>query len=303
RIVCWSHVERKIEENIKGIAQDLKKKIVNDFRLIQSTASEQNFHQAFRFLSSKWNQLNNQNIQAFIDYFEQQWMSEHTIGWFEGYAEGFPSTNNGIESMNNTIKKYATLRDRLPLRDFVRVMDLMIEAWSKDRNPSFETTMKFKTIPEISTHEWTLGFNWCKSKKRIVKIRQEEEVVTCMVASEKSNVEAAKESCRIYINTSNWNSFDEFIKWSDSHKIVEINKECWQLSKCSCQYWKKNFGCKHVIGIAYNIELLTFPTLDLRIEKNASRSRRKKALAAFERNSIGPLNNELFFNTNNFKSV
>ncbi|RNA19645.1 hypothetical protein BpHYR1_050084 [Brachionus plicatilis] len=80
-------------------------------------------------------------------------------------------------------------------------------------------------------------------------------VVTCMVASGKSNVEATKESCRFYLNTSNWNSFDEFIKWSDSHKIVEINKECWQLIY------------KDVIGIAYNIELLTFPALDLRIEK------------------------------------
>ncbi|RNA44321.1 hypothetical protein BpHYR1_009574 [Brachionus plicatilis] len=137
----------------------LNKKIVNDFKLIQSTASEQNFHEASRLLSSKWNQLNNQNIQAFFDYFEQQWMTEHTIGWFEGYAECFPITNNGIESMNNTFKKYATLRDRLPLRDFVKVMDLMIEAWSKDRNPSFETTMKFKTISEISTHEWNFGFN------------------------------------------------------------------------------------------------------------------------------------------------
>lgn len=114
--------------------------------------------------------------------------------------------------------------------------------------------------------------------------------MTCIEASEKSDVEATKESFRIYLNTSNWISFDEFKKWSDSHKILEMNKECWQFSKCSCQYWKKNFVLQHVIGIAYNIELLTFPTLELRIEKNASRGRRKKALPAFERNSIGPLN-------------
>ncbi|RNA38359.1 hypothetical protein BpHYR1_035449 [Brachionus plicatilis] len=60
-----------------------------------------------------------------------------------------------------------------------------------------------------------------------------------MEASEKSNVEATKESCP------NWNSFDEFIKWIDSHKIVEISKKCWQLIS------------KHVI-IAYNI-ITIFP--------------------------------------------
>ncbi|RNA41605.1 hypothetical protein BpHYR1_003491 [Brachionus plicatilis] len=71
-------------------------------------------------------------------------------------------------------------------------------------------------------------------------MKHEEEVVTYMVASEKSNLEVTKEICRIYLNTRNWNSFDEFIKWSDSHKIIEINKECWQLRIFSCQYWKEN---------------------------------------------------------------
>ena len=43
-----------------------------------------------------------------------------------------------------------------------------------------------------------------------------------------------------------------------------------------------------------NMGLLSFPTLDLRIEKNASKGRRKKALPALERNSMGPINQELF---------
>ncbi|RNA06603.1 hypothetical protein BpHYR1_027698 [Brachionus plicatilis] len=56
----------------------------------------------------------------------------------------------------------------------------------------------------------------------------------------------------------------------------------------------------HVIGITYNIELLTLQKINLGIEKNASRGRCKKVtrvfkrLPAFERNSTGPLNHELF---------
>ncbi|RMZ96726.1 hypothetical protein BpHYR1_001172 [Brachionus plicatilis] len=60
-----------------------------------------------------------------------------------------------------------------------------------------------------------------------------------------------------------------FLEWNDSHKIVEMNKQCWQLSRCSCPF--------------ANI-----------IEKNASKGRRKKALPALIRNSIGPINQELF---------
>ncbi|RMZ95603.1 hypothetical protein BpHYR1_006764 [Brachionus plicatilis] len=76
--------------------------------------------------------------------------------------------------------------------------------------------------------------------------------------------------------------------------VIDINNEIWELSTCSCQYWKKNFICKHVIGIGYQLELLEFPTLDLNIEKNSKRGRRKKALPALERNSTGPLNVQIF---------
>ncbi|RNA41831.1 hypothetical protein BpHYR1_040026 [Brachionus plicatilis] len=80
----------------------------------------------------------------------------------------------------------------------------------------------------------------------------------------------------------------------DSMHVIEINSEIWELSSCSCQYWKKNFICKHVIGIGYQLELLKFPTLDLNIEKNSKRGRRKKALPALERNSTSPLNVKIF---------
>ncbi|RNA43380.1 hypothetical protein BpHYR1_051790, partial [Brachionus plicatilis] len=66
-----------------------------------------------------------------------------------------------------------------------------------------------------------LGFKWCKSKKRIVKIKEEEDMITCMVSSEKCSFEASKESCRSYLNKDSWDTFDEYIEWNDSHKIIE----------------------------------------------------------------------------------
>ena len=33
-------------------------------------------------------------------------------------------------------------------------------------------------MPAVSTHECALGFNWCKSKKRVVKIKQERDLDT-----------------------------------------------------------------------------------------------------------------------------
>ncbi|RNA34454.1 hypothetical protein BpHYR1_021522 [Brachionus plicatilis] len=92
-----------------------------------------------------------------------------------------------------------------------------------------------------------------------------------------------------------WATFKEYLSWNDSYKIIEINEQVWELSECSCQYWKKNYICKHVIGISYKLSKFdTFPALDLNIEQNSKRGRRKKASSALQRNSTGPLNRDAF---------
>lgn len=46
-----------------------------------------------------------------------------------------------------------------------------------------------------------------------------------------------------------------------------------------------------MIGISYSLSLFDkFPSLDLNIEKNHKRGRRKKCAPALQRNSFGPLN-------------
>ena len=73
--------------------------------------------------------------------------------------------------------------------------------------------------------------------------------------------------CKAYFQKSTWDSYNEYKIWSDSMHVNEINNEIWELSICSCQYWKKNFISKH----GYQLELLEFP--DLKIEKNSLRGR------------------------------
>ncbi|RNA17496.1 hypothetical protein BpHYR1_002191 [Brachionus plicatilis] len=117
-------------------------------------------------------------------------------------------------------------------------------------------------------------------------------MVIYMVTSTDVNYEATKEGCRNYLNsTGPWATFKDYLSWNDSYKIIEINEQVWELSECSCQYWKKNYICKHVIGISYELSKFdTFPALNLNIEQNAKRGRRKKASSALQRNSTGPLN-------------
>ena len=46
-----------------------------------------------------------------VSYFEEQWLRKNYMR-FEGAVVGHPSTNNGIEAMNGTLKREYTMRDR-----------------------------------------------------------------------------------------------------------------------------------------------------------------------------------------------
>ena len=140
-----------------------------------------------------------------------------------------------------------------------------------------------------------LGHDWVKKNKRIVKLRHQNKLIY-MVTSTDVTYEATKKGCRNYLNsTEPWATFKEYLSWNDSYKIIEINEQVWELSECSCQYWKRNYICKHVVGISYKLSKFdTFPALDLNIEQNSKRGRRKKTCSGLQRNSTGPLNRDAF---------
>lgn len=71
----------------------------------------------------------NKDIWDFIDYFEENWCSKNS-GWFEGFANGIPSTNNGLERKNLEIKELYTLRKRLPFTEFKTVAETIVQDWS-----------------------------------------------------------------------------------------------------------------------------------------------------------------------------
>ncbi|RNA42336.1 hypothetical protein BpHYR1_033112, partial [Brachionus plicatilis] len=70
----------------------------------------------------------------FLRYFESEWLLKHP-GWNEGFLSDGPSTNNGLESINSTIKKNHSFRKRLPLHQFLSLAKDIIKHWSKRRDP------------------------------------------------------------------------------------------------------------------------------------------------------------------------
>ena len=87
----------------------------------------------------------------FIDYFEQQWLSEdfQLCNWYEGIAYRVPSTNNALEAFNKVIKDEFTFREREPLSRFKLKMLEIVKKLSNQYKiglKSFQTTVSISIL-------------------------------------------------------------------------------------------------------------------------------------------------------------
>lgn len=77
--------------------------IEKDLRTIHEITDKELFPLGISYFEKKWKT----SYPDFIAYFKSQWV-ENMPGWYLGFVEGSPSTNNGAEGKNGTIKKYHT---------------------------------------------------------------------------------------------------------------------------------------------------------------------------------------------------
>ena len=89
-----------------------------------------------------------------------------TVRWYEGYAPGFASTNNGLKTINSTIKNENTLRSKLPLGDFFSTMEKIVSGWSQDRNLATPSYTIFSLSPSHTLKIQTKYFMWSIDKTR-----------------------------------------------------------------------------------------------------------------------------------------
>jgi hypothetical protein len=85
-----------------------------------------------------------------------------------------PSTNNGLESINATIKKGHTLRQRLALALFLKVKTDIDRACSTDRDPQKRNYKSVKMEPDITNNHTlnVMAYHLKKSKVHTLILRE-----------------------------------------------------------------------------------------------------------------------------------
>lgn len=254
-VMCYAHVIRNCRKR-PFTSQNNKSLILEDIRMIQLAPNRPTFEMMTKLFCEKWEDIE----PDFTTYFEKEWLGAH-CNWFEGAADYTPSTNNGLESHNATIKKKITLRRRLPMNEFLASMKQMTTDISKSFS---EGKRKLATEPHIKKQTFENAMLMVTNNFKAFKAKQKtnSDVVTFSVPSSQCASENATEAYYKTLVKATWDTFDEFIVHGfQQFYIVRLSSTAWKTeSTCTCAAFFKQHMCKHIIAIGIRLKVIEPPT-------------------------------------------
>lgn len=278
RLMCFYHVLHNLEKYLKPLAAD-RAAVLEDIHVLQTSQDPSTFLKASQLFVEKW-RSKQPSITA---YFEDEWLQQKSE-WYEGAGIGYPSTNNGIEGTNAWIKREQTLRERLPVGQFLNTLVYLLEKWSTNRDPQRVNHVPFAEEPTLSLKLWTTAYQWALSNKEVLVRTLNKNCIQYFTASSKMKKPIDKKSLQKYLKIQGkWSSFDEFKKYNYGVWKVTINANNLRESTCTCPYFLKHEECKHSLGMKIREKLIEPPsearTVPLGCKRKRGRpSKAKRAL-------------------------
>jgi hypothetical protein len=96
--------------------------------------------------------------ETFQKYFHDEYLCKRS-GWYEGIANRFPSSNNGLEATNRWIKDQGTLRSRLAMSSMIQFLLNQARSWSVERQTDHINSKIFATAPTVGLRIFTSAFH------------------------------------------------------------------------------------------------------------------------------------------------
>ena len=292
RIMCWFHVTKNMDSHLNTIKDKQNKAQLRlDIEFIQLLKNEEIFDAAIQLFIKKWKSKKCLFINNFVDYFINEWFKSNK-GWFEGFAIGYPSSNNALEATNGKIKSLYTFRERLPVGEFLSVLEKdIIHQLSRERNVDDTITAQnaksFAKTPLINLSLWTSTYNWIKEDRELIVMKNNKGEKIHFIESSSFNdnfEDFNKEFIKKILHnqqTVNWSDFDimknEQLSFWECDFINE--SENWINTKCSCPACLKNYICKHIVGLAARYKLCSIPLEAKNIPLGQKRKRGRVAKA------------------------
>ena len=282
RLTCWAHVDRAYEPRFNLIEDaGIKKQLFTDLNKLQLSFSDLNFNANWFMFYKKWGDHKDMRVSDFISHLKKEFVESKTCFWYEGAALGYPSTNNALESTNNSIKNKHTLRLRENLSHFLSNLVTMIETWTFDRMDPVDSIKKFYDLPQITADNWREVDEYIKNEPRIkflsdfgIYLVANSDTTDLMFGELYDLIECENNECKCYYEIY---SFDEYTNLNSQILRVQLKKDRWQLSNCTCKSYLKEYICVHIITVAVKKKLTKIDYSFNPIGCNPKRGRKPKS--------------------------
>ena len=253
--MCFFHVLKNLEPYFKKLRdRNEYRNLRNDIHALQTCKNPTTFQKACTLFEAEWTKKEDTQVVECVQYFIENWIRRNNK-WYEGVAVGYPSTNNGIEGTNATIKQQHTFRECLPVGQFLMSLEDLVSKWSTVRNPASVNCVPFKESPSISLKAWTEAFQWVMSKK----IALEKDNLYYVASSQMKEPLSKKLLSQFLNKEGKWRTFKEFKKWNYGIWIIHIDAHNLHNSSCTCPSYLKFLQCKHILGMHIRLKLVHVP--------------------------------------------
>ena len=201
-------------------------------------------------------------------------MKSRNCNWYEGSAFNLPSTDNALESVNGLIKSIFTLRDQLPVNEYLTNAFDMLRDWSKDR----DGVKPFRETVHISDQAWEQAYQllFMSDTSKITRFGSRYALYDIADEHLKSANFIHSKYSKLDV------TFDELVALDKKFARVDLNRVDWPASRCYCESFLKHYFCHHVITVAANEKLVTIADKhkNVPIGQKPKRGRKKKAKSA-----------------------
>ena len=214
----------------------------------------------------KWLDTGDSAIDAFVAYYNLQWVKSPESNWFVG--AGPIDHNNGIEGTNDDIKKTKVIRDKQKLAPFTSNALDIVEGWSKKD----DSRLYADKAELLSLKHQTEGFQWLMQNLKdtsVLKLRQK----IYVLASHAKKFDI-KDLVKKFIKHNDKLDYDDgFDEWKEVKSSLYELTDDGQFFVCSCPVGSEKYFCKHSVGLAIKFKNLKIPDAAKSVPLNEKRSR------------------------------
>lgn len=271
-IMCYFHVMLNIQKKYKFAVKGNKKLFKADVRNLHLCCNENQFDIGCALFVQKWHSVEYEATRLL-----QKSFFENHKNWYIGCAARVPKSNNSLESFNSSLKRCQTEHRRQPLKQFLQTALSIVRQRSMEYlqdKPTYEPELQITDDLFERGRRLRQTFVYREMPNGAVEFRLfRSDVERKITLADVSTFEKAT-----------YDSFDDFVAGYFQIWTVLFPPESsnWQQATCSCPAFDREFMCKHIIHIAYNIGILDLPAPDFYDEPlfHTKRGRPKRTTAA-----------------------